>query len=301
MMSKTSPGAAVVFAGAVAAAAGGQQTAASPATQPAAIPGLHPVLLSLMAAGVCVGAVWLVRCLARPRRLTLARTPGRSNALNPLHLLAVAALWVAASGILAELTRGRQGPAEAEALLLRTLAGQVVWLAGSILVAAVTFRHGLRRGLGLSARRWLYDSLRSAAAYLIVLPVCVGLALVMSRILPEQLQPPHALLKAQKVLPPAWKAVTLLSAVVLAPLSEELFFRGLVQSMFRRYLQSPWASIVLGSLFFTAIHVPQYHHMPSLFALSLVLGYNYERTGRLMAPLLTHALFNLVNLLIAGG
>ena len=32
--------------------------------------------------------------------------------------------------------------------------------------------------------------------------------------------------------------------------------------------------------------------MPALVVLGLVLGYNYERTGRLTAPILIHSLFN---------
>ena len=49
-------------------------------------------------------------------------------------------------------------------------------------------------------------------------------------------------------------------------------------------------------MMFTAIHIPYWHTLPSLFALSIALGYNYERTGRLLPPLLIHALFNAVNL-----
>jgi len=39
--------------------------------------------------------------------------------------------------------------------------------------------------------------------------------------------------------------------------------------------------------------------MPALFVLSVILGYNYERCGRLYPPVLIHALFNSVFILNA--
>ena len=42
--------------------------------------------------------------------------------------------------------------------------------------------------------------------------------------------------------------------------------------------------------------------LPALFALGVVLGYNYERSGRLVAPILIHALFNGVSVgRVPGG
>jgi len=45
---------------------------------------------------------------------------------------------------------------------------------------------------------------------------------------------------------------------------------------------------------FTFVHYPHWQNMPALLALSIVLGYNYERSGRLVGPIVTHALFNAV-------
>jgi membrane protease YdiL (CAAX protease family) len=263
------------------AVAAGAAGASAPASQPQTAPvevALHPVQLALLAVGLCTLAVWIVRRWARPAKLKLTRAPGRPNRLHPLHVLAALAAWQGAAAILVGLlARGFEG------------------------FAAFTFRHGLRRGLGLSARRWLYDSARGVLAYLSVLPVCMGLFLLMASILPERLQKPHVLLEYFGRLPSGWRVAVVVSAVVLAPVSEEIFFRGLFQSMLRRYTKSPWAAILLTSLFFAAIHVPYWHTLPSLFALAIALGYNYERTGRLFAPIVIHVLFNAVNLYLAGG
>lgn len=58
------------------------------------------------------------------------------------------------------------------------------------------------------------------------------------------------------------------------------------------------------SLFFAAIHlhlsdwphIRGWEAFPPLAALSVVLGYNYERTGRLLPNIVIHGLFNVLNL-----
>jgi membrane protease YdiL (CAAX protease family) len=52
-----------------------------------------------------------------------------------------------------------------------------------------------------------------------------------------------------------------------------------------------WGAIVLTSLCFAAIH-PGLWMMPPIFFLSLCVGYAYERTGNLWAPITMHAVFN---------
>lgn len=284
-------------------------TSAQARTAPAECAGMSPVLLALVAVGVCVLVVWVIRRIAHPGKVSLRNTPGRPNTVNLLHIVVVlAAMWLTSAATRAILQRTVfQGPAEGAAevrlVIAMGMAGSVAWLAGGLLVAAITFRHGLARGLGLSGRRWLYDTSRAVIGYLAVLPVCVGLNLVavwLFLALDLQLRF-HPVLEEMATFPIEWKVLSVLSTVVLAPLTEEVFFRGLVQSMIRRYLRSPWAAVVGASWLFAAFHVTQPQALPSLFVLSIALGYNYERTGRLYAPILIHALFNAVNLAVWGG
>jgi len=282
--------------------------AADAQTAPAECAEMHPVLVALVAVGVCVLVVWIVRRIAHPGKVWLRNTPGRPNAVNLLHVVVVlSAMWLtaAAAGVLFRkvFLQGPAGAGEGQATDVRltiagAMAGSVAWLAGGLLVAAVTFRHGLARGLGLSGRRWLYDTARAILGYLAVLPICVGLNLAMLSLFrmlgiePEF----HPVLEGMASFSIEWKIVSVCSTVVLAPLAEEVFFRGLIQSMIRRYLRSPWVAVAGASAVFAAFHVSQPQAIPSLFALSVALGYNYERTGRLYAPILIHALFNAVNL-----
>jgi membrane protease YdiL (CAAX protease family) len=176
--------------------------------------------------------------------------------------------------------------------LLAGPAGQLLWLAGSLAVAAATFPTGLSRGMGLSLRHWPWDTARAVLAYLLILPVCHGLLQLMAFLLPDALVRPHTLFVYMGQVGPAWQVLAVFSAVLLAPVAEEVFFRGLLQSMVRQYTGRPWVAVVLTSLFFAAVHAPLWHTLPALFALSIVLGYNYERCGRLVPSVLIHVFFN---------
>ena len=98
------------------------------------------------------------------------------------------------------------------------------------------------------------------------------------------------------------------SIILLAPMIEEVIFRGFLQSYLRRYL-NPTLAIVLSSLFFSAFHYSSNQGLAnipilgSLFVLAYFLGFVYERQGSLSAPIILHAAFNAIstlNLYILG-
>jgi membrane protease YdiL (CAAX protease family) len=80
------------------------------------------------------------------------------------------------------------------------------------------------------------------------------------------------------------------NAVVLAPVFEEVFFRGHLQTALTALLPKRWAAIVLTSFLFAAMHGPWM--IPPIFALSLIIGYVYERTGNLWVAIGLHVGFN---------
>ena len=82
-------------------------------------------------------------------------------------------------------------------------------------------------------------------------------------------------------------------AVAVAPVCEELFFRGFAYPALKQ-CWGTWAALTTVSAAFAVIHL----HAPSLgplFALALGLGLSYELTGSLLAPITMHALFNATN------
>lgn len=77
--------------------------------------------------------------------------------------------------------------------------------------------------------------------------------------------------------------------VLAAPLCEEFIFRGLLQGGLRRSLPA-WQAIGIAAALFAIVHPPA--AMLPVFVLGLCAGYVYERSGALLAPMLTHALYN---------
>lgn len=80
------------------------------------------------------------------------------------------------------------------------------------------------------------------------------------------------------------------AAVVAAPLTEELLFRGLLYGVCKRFTDS-WFAALVTSLLFASVHLHIGSFLP-LFALALILVAVYEITGSLLVPILMHALFN---------
>jgi CAAX protease family protein len=86
------------------------------------------------------------------------------------------------------------------------------------------------------------------------------------------------------------KLFLILTAIVIAPIAEELIFRGYIFGVLRRYAGRWWAMLISASVF-AAIHA----HIPSLaglFVLAVALTLVYEGAESLWAPILMHSLFN---------
>ncbi|MGE5509195.1 MAG: lysostaphin resistance A-like protein [Chitinophagales bacterium] len=83
--------------------------------------------------------------------------------------------------------------------------------------------------------------------------------------------------------------------VSMAPLAEEVFFRGFVQEVFReRY--GIWPTVLLASGLFAVIHRYQVQLLP-VFLVGLALALLYEWRRSLTAGITAHALLNLLALL----
>ena len=90
--------------------------------------------------------------------------------------------------------------------------------------------------------------------------------------------------------------LTVLMAVVLAPLAEEWLFRaGLYRFLKGRC--SPWLAAIISASCFSFMHFNLASLLP-LVVLALVLTYAYELSGSLRLPILVHAMFNANTMLI---
>jgi membrane protease YdiL (CAAX protease family) len=85
-------------------------------------------------------------------------------------------------------------------------------------------------------------------------------------------------------------------AVMLAPVAEEFIFRGILYP-FIKQLGYPKLALVGVSLAFASIHGSLVILVP-LFVFALAQTWLYEKTDCLFAPMITHATFNLSNLVV---
>ena len=276
--------------------------AVTTATSPAGAGGIEAAngrLIGLLAGGLCVLAGWVLLRILRPEKLFLRRVPARRNHVNLLHVLGLFLLnsvsgwlgiraWAAMRGIQTD----SPGHLPMTVKIPGAIFAQLVLIGATLTVAGITFRHGLRRGLGLSLRHGLCDCLRAAMGCLAALPPCYAALMATRLLMPSAWITDHEVLTFLPGASALWLGVAVVSTVVLAPIAEELLYRGLLQSMIREYTHRPWPAIILASALFAGSHLPYYQDMPALFVLAVALGYNYERTGRLVAPIVLHALFN---------
>jgi len=78
-------------------------------------------------------------------------------------------------------------------------------------------------------------------------------------------------------------------AVLIAPVAEELFFRGVLYGAGRSSFGRPYA-LAASSLIFALMHWDR--TMPAMLVFAMALAALYELTGTLFAPILAHAAFN---------
>lgn len=95
-----------------------------------------------------------------------------------------------------------------------------------------------------------------------------------------------------------WVIALVIVVVIGAPLIEEIVYRGLILQALQGRINDVLALLV-SSLWFAAIHL-QPVELPGLFAFALVLGACFLVTGRLGCPIIAHAAFNAVGLLLAS-
>jgi membrane protease YdiL (CAAX protease family) len=79
------------------------------------------------------------------------------------------------------------------------------------------------------------------------------------------------------------------SAVIAAPLAEELMFRFCLQGLLTRVIK-PVFAVVVTALIFSAVH--GWPDALPLIPLALILGFHMHYTGEYLTVVLTHALFN---------
>ncbi|MGB0767653.1 MAG: lysostaphin resistance A-like protein [Phycisphaeraceae bacterium] len=267
---------------------------------------MNPELLTTLAIAIfnytlialALGAIVVLGVKRQLGEHALRLGPTRDLGLDPvLHV--INALGVLAYGIgLLFIT------ADSPAPLLFAFAALPLLLMTLLVVQALRSHAGLRK-IGLLPRHPGRDVKWGVVGGVLGFGLAGSAGLVVGLIsaaLGDPVQPiaHEKLVELKDAFTPQLLLELVLTAVVLAPLIEELVFRGLLQTSLVRLMRGRrWPALLLAAGFFAVIHwavLVSWHGIVPLFVLGLVFGYLYERTGSLAPPILAHALFNAMNI-----
>lgn len=269
-------------------------------------------------AGTALFAVWFVKT-SFGREALADSVPRRNN--MALHLPFVPLfIWFAIVGIGALLTMELLDDLEewqgAVVDSVIVCVGAAAAMAVIILLAKSHFARRLK-GFGLNVRSVPKDILAAPVTLLAAWPFVTGAifltmffgSLVKGRGFEIEQHETLKLIGTHGQLP--LRILIVIVAVVMAPLLEEMLFRGMFQTAIRSFLAEsrfgkrlgkgglvPWVSIGIASGLFASVHAYA-GHWPALFVLGVCMGYAYERSGSLFRPIFIHALFNTTSVIAA--
>ncbi|WP_027378295.1 CPBP family intramembrane glutamic endopeptidase [Chryseobacterium daeguense] len=91
--------------------------------------------------------------------------------------------------------------------------------------------------------------------------------------------------------------VMIITAVICAPVFEEIIFRGIIQKGLINKGVKPWTAIVFASIIFGLVHANPWQFVGAVL-LGCVLGLVYYKTKSLLLPMLLHGFNNLCSTLL---
>jgi len=273
-----------------------------PANAPAAAAGIAVILLMLLGLPASIYFLYRYRLLRGIAR----REPPEDGAAN--GMLGIALLVGIVSQFLATAVAMHfQGIDRSDPHFMRhVLMLQPLILGASVAAVALFLRwfHPQRASaLRLNLRSPLGDAGAALAGYGLVLPwvllasTVVGIVVQLRHLSPDTTHAVFQLWKDEEPGLTPTKIVLFATAVIFAPLAEEILFRGLLQRFFLGLVRYPIFAVLAASLAFAAVHRP-WPLQPPVFVLSLALGWVYIRTGSLLVPIFLHMLFNLLQFVV---
>ncbi|ANV86245.1 CAAX protease [Picosynechococcus sp. PCC 7117] len=138
--------------------------------------------------------------------------------------------------------------------------------------------------------------------YMVALPLVLLVSLLNQQIWQGQGGSNPILFLALKAQDQVALTIFFLTASVMAPLFEEIMFRGFLLPSLTRYVPV-WGSIILSAFLFAIAHMSLSEVLP-LMTLGIILGFVYVKSRNLLAPMLLHSLWNsgtLLSLFILGS
>ena len=172
------------------------------------------------------------------------------------------------------------------------LAVPTVLAAGTAVLITRVRGNGPRTDLGLV---WSWHDVRVGLAYgfgglVITIPASLLYMVVVG---PERASSAIGDVFAGLRAGPAAAIGVALVVVVLAPICEEIVYRGLLWGAIERYRPPRWVPFVLTTLLFALAHF-EFTRTPLLFVVALPIALARLRTGRLAASVVAHQVNNLL-------
>lgn len=91
--------------------------------------------------------------------------------------------------------------------------------------------------------------------------------------------------------------INLFIIAIMAGISEEFLFRGVIQQIFNRITRNYHIAIWISAIIFSAIHIQFYGFIPRVL-LGALLGYLFVWSGNIWIPIVVHALNNALSVLL---
>jgi membrane protease YdiL (CAAX protease family) len=258
-------------------------------------------------AGLILLARWLLDTSLG--RKALADSPPRRNCMPPYLPLVPLILWFGGVAMIVvlvqKLTPNLSGWQDLFRDHIVMSIGAVATIAAMLFLAHVHFARGLK-GFGLNIRTIVKDFFMAIVNLWAVWPLilaAVTVTILFAKLFSGQeyhMQQHQQLEMITEYPQLPLRIMIVFVAVIIAPLLEEMLFRGFVQTTIRSFINirnSAWPAIAASSVFFAIMHADP-GHWPALFVLGVCLGYSYEKSGSLFRPIFIHLFFNAASVTI---
>lgn len=174
------------------------------------------------------------------------------------------------------------------------LSGLVFILLTTLIPALLFWRVNLIGFFGLRYREWPWLGIIAPAFVLGMLVVGVGVMVLtgwQAYVQEAFGGGPQAVVETLQNTPSVTLVILLsISAVIIAPIAEEVIFRGYLYPVLRGF-SGIWPAALTTGLFFGLIHA-NVMGLPLLTLLGVALAILYERTKSIWVPIVCHACFN---------
>ena len=104
----------------------------------------------------------------------------------------------------------------------------------------------------------------------------------------------YDILILEKSLKPRFEPFMLIGTVIIGPIFEEIFYRGLLYNKLKE-ISNVFIAVFISSILFAFLHIPGYGFNIKMFSLVLdgiLLTYCYEKTDNIYVPILVHSINN---------